>query len=81
MEFIFVLTIILFQILFINLIKVVEVAGTFRIHAFVDNKVFSVFLVNQRVIAVRAFQGVGLRKTVFYRRECGGADLAQKLPF
>ena len=33
---------------------------TFWIYAFVDNKVFAVFLMSQRVIAVRAFEGVGL---------------------
>ena len=56
MEFIFVLAIVLFKILFINLVEVVEVVRTFWIHTFVDNKVFAVFLVNQRVIAVRAFR-------------------------
>ena len=60
MEFIFIFAIVLFKILFINLVKVVEVVWTFWIYAFVDNKVFAVFLVNQRVIAVRAFQRVGL---------------------
>ena len=47
MEFIFVLAIVLFQVLFINPVKVVEVVRTFRIHAFMDNKVLAVFLVNQ----------------------------------
>ena len=47
MEFIFVLAIVFFKILFINLVKVMEVVRTFWIHAFVYNKVFTVFLVNQ----------------------------------
>ena len=58
-----------------------EVVRTFWIYAFVDNKVFAVFLMSQRVIAVRAFEGVGLWKTVFFRRECGGAYFAQDLSF
>lgn len=47
MELIFVLAIILFQILFNNFIKVVNVVGAFWIYVFVDNEVFAVFFVNQ----------------------------------
>ena len=80
MEFIFVFSVAAFEIFLINLFEIVKVVRTFGIDAFVDHKVFAVFLVNQRVIAVRAFQGVGLCKTVFIRRECSGADFAQDLP-
>ena len=79
-EFIFVFSVAAFEIFLINLFEIVKVVRTFGIDAFVDHKVFAVFLVNQRVIAVRAFQGVGLCKTVFIRRECSGADFAQDLP-
>lgn len=79
-EFIFVFSVATFEIFLIHLLEIVKVVRTFGIHAFVDHKVFAVFLVNQRVIAVRAFQGVGLCKTVFIRRECSGADFAQDLP-
>ena len=79
MEFIFVFSVAAFEIFLINLFEIVKVVRTFGIDAFVDHKVFAVFLVNQRVIAVRAFQGVGLCKTVFIRRECSGADFAQDL--
>lgn len=48
MEFIFVPTIVLFKVIFINLVKVVEVVRTFRIHVFVDKKMFAVFLGNQQ---------------------------------
>ena len=78
-EFIFVFSVAAFEIFLINLFEIVKVVRTFGIDAFVDHKVFAVFLVNQRVIAVRAFQGVGLCKTVFIRRECSGADFAQDL--
>ena len=60
MEFIFVLAIVLLKVFFINLVYIVELVWTFWIYAFVDNKVFAVFLMSQRVIAVRAFEGVGL---------------------
>ena len=78
-EFIFVFSVAAFEIFLINLFEIVKVVRTFGIDAFVDHKVFAVFLVNQRVIAVRAFQGVGLCKTVFIRRECSGAYFAQDL--
>ena len=81
MELILVLAIILFQNLFINFIKVVNVVGAFWIYAFVDNEVFAVFFVNQWVFAVWTFQRVGLWKTIFFRRERSGADFAQDLPF
>ena len=80
-EFIFVFSVAAFEIFLINLFEIVKVVRTFGIDAFVDHKVFAVFLVNHRVIAVRAFQGVGLCKTVFIRRECSGAYFAQDLSF
>ena len=56
MEFIFVFTIILVHVLFINLFKVVQIIRAFRIHTFMDDEVFAVFLVNETMIAMRAFQ-------------------------
>ena len=79
MEFIFVFSVAAFEIFLINLFEIVKVVRTFGIDAFVDHKVFAVFYVNQRMVTVRAFQGVGLCKTVFIRRECSGADFAQDL--
>ena len=59
MEFIFVFTIILISMFFINLFKVVQIIRAFRIHTFMDEEVFAVFLVNETVIAMRAFQDSG----------------------
>ena len=44
---------------FINLFKVVQIIRAFRIHTFMDEEVFAVFLVNETVIAMRAFQDSG----------------------
>ena len=79
MELIFVFSVAAFEIFLINLFEVVKIVRTFGIDAFVDHKVFAVFYVNQRMVTVRAFQGVGLCKTVFIRRECSGAYFAQDL--
>ena len=59
MEFIFVFTIILVQMLFINLFKVVQIISAFRIHTFMKDEVFAVFLVNETMIAMRALQDSG----------------------
>ena len=56
MEFIFVLTVIFSQILFINLFEVVKIVRAFRIHTFVDYKVLTVFLMNESMTAVRTFK-------------------------
>lgn len=46
--------------------KIVKVVGTLGIDTFMYNKMFAVFLVNQGMGAVRAFQGVLLLKAVFF---------------
>lgn len=58
MELIFVFAIVFVQVFFSNLFKVVQVIRTFRIYTFMDNEVFSVFLMNKGVVAVRTFQGI-----------------------
>ena len=40
----------------IDFLKIMKVIGTFRIYAFMKNKVLSVFLVNKRMTAMRATQ-------------------------
>ena len=56
MEFIFVFTVILVEMLFINLFKVVQIIRAFRIHTFMDDEMLAIFFVNETVIAMRAFQ-------------------------
>ena len=56
MELIFIFAIVLVQMLFINLFEVMQIVRAFRIHAFMDDKVFAVFLVNKAVIAMRALE-------------------------
>lgn len=82
MELIFIFAIVLVQMLFINLFKVVQIIRAFRIHAFMDDEVLAVFLVNKTVIAMRAFQNSGFEKAVIlcWRKMCL-ADLAQNLAF
>ena len=58
-EFVFVFTKVFVQMLFIKLPQIVEIIRAFGIHAFMDDEVFAVFLVNETVIAMRAFQDSG----------------------
>jgi hypothetical protein len=55
-EFIFIFAIVLVQMLFINLFEVIQIIRTFRIYTFMDDEVFTVFLVNKAVIAMRALE-------------------------
>ena len=59
MELIFIFAIVLVQMLFINLFKVVQIIRAFGIYTFMDDEVLAVFLVNETVIAMRAFQDSG----------------------
>ena len=47
MEFVFIFAIVFFQMLFINLLKVMEIIRALGVNTFMDNKVFTVFLVNK----------------------------------
>ena len=44
MEFVLVFAIVFFQMLFINLLKVMEIIRALGVNTFMDNKVFTVFL-------------------------------------
>ena len=48
-ELVFILAIVLIKMLFINLFEIVQIVRAFWINTFMDNKVFSVFLVNKAV--------------------------------
>ena len=81
MELIFVLTILLIEVLLINLFEVVEIVRTFRINTLMDNKVFAILYVRKSIAAVRTTQSIGFGKAIFRRREVGIADFAFDLPF
>ncbi len=79
-QLVFIFSIILLQVLFINPFKVVEIVWAFRIHTFVENKVFTFLFWNKGTAAVgtsELYRG----KTTFSRGETGTADFAQKLSF
>ena len=65
--------------LFLNLVKVMEVIRAFRINALVNNKVFAIFLVNKRMRAVRASQDDFVGELINTGLKFSAADFAHKL--
>ena len=80
MELIFVLTIIFLQVFFIDLFEVVQVVGTFGVHALVKDKVFPVLFGGQSMVAVGTAQLHGRKAALFWRGP-GIAYFAEYLPF
>ena len=80
-EFIFIFAMILRKVLFIHLLKVMEIIGALGVDAFVDNKVFAVFLMDKGMPAVRAAQAEGRETVAFLGRETGVTDLTEELSF
>ena len=80
MEFVFVLAISFFKMLFIHFLEVMQIVGTFRIHTLMDDEMLTVFFMSQSLTAVWAAQGVLFGKTVVIRRKGGVADFALDLP-
>ena len=63
--------------LFINLLKIVDIVRALGINTFMDNKVFTVFLMHQAVVAMRTSQdGVFGKTIIFGWRKKRLADLA-----
>ena len=56
MEFVFIFAVVFLQVFFINLFEVVEIIGALGIHAFVHNKVLTVFLWNEGIAAMGTAQ-------------------------
>ena len=76
-EFVFVFTIVFVQMFLIHFLQVVEIVRAFGIHTFVDDKVFTVFLMHQAVVAMRTSQdGVFGKTIIFGWRKKRLADLA-----
>ena len=80
-EFIFIFAMLLSKVLFIHLLKVMEIIGALGVDAFVDNKVFAVFLMDEGMPAVRATQAEGREAVAFFGRETCVTDLTEKLSF
>ena len=80
MELIFALSIVLFEILCVHFVQVVEIVRTSGVHAFMDDKVFPVFLGDKGIPAVGTAQLHG-GEAAFVRGEPGGTDLAEELAF
>ena len=74
MEFVLVFAIVFFQMLFINLLKVMEIIRALGVNTFMDNKVFTVFLVNQCMRAVIylsiTLYSEGILKQRFLKNDC-----------
>ena len=66
-ELIFVFTVVLVQICLINLFQVMKIVRAFWIHAFVDDKVLTVFLPGQRMGTIGTLEREDLGKMVFLR--------------
>ena len=76
-EFVFVFAIVFVQMFLIHFLQVVEIVRAFGIHTFVDDKVFTVFLMHQAVVAMRTSQdGVFGKTIIFGWRKKRLADLA-----
>lgn len=81
MQLVIIFAMVFCQIFFINFTEVMKVERTFWVYAFMDNKVFPVFYMSQRVAAVGTFQRVSLRKAVVIWREGSRADFTEDLSF
>ena len=80
MEFVFIFTIVQFEVLLINFFQVVKIIRTLRIHTFMKDEMFPVFLRNESVTTVRTSELHG-RKPAFIRREPRVTDFGKKLSF
>lgn len=80
MELVFILSVVLLQILFVNLLQIVEIVRAVRIYTFMEDEVFPFLLSHKRIAAVRAAKGKLLGETVFSGREVRTTDLTAKLP-
>ena len=78
MKLIFIFTVILIEILLVYFLQIVEIIRTFRIHAFMDPKKFTVFLSHEGIAAVRTGE-TKWSGNIFAGREGLSTDLTLKL--
>jgi len=55
-EFVFVFAVVLIEVSLVNILEVMKVIGTFRVNAFMDDKVPAVFLWNKCIAAMGTAQ-------------------------
>ena len=79
-KFVFIFTVVRFEVLLINFFQVMKIIRTFWIYVFMNDEMLPVFLRNESVTTVRTSKLHG-RKTAFVRREPGVTDFAEKLSF
>jgi hypothetical protein len=81
-KFVFIFTVILIEMLFINLPEIMKIIRALRIYTFMYDEVLTVFLVTEVVIAMRALQNGSFGEAViFCWRKKSLADFAQNLAF
>lgn len=79
-ELVFIFAIVLIQVFFINVTKIVKIVRTFGIYTFMDNEIFPVFFRNKGISTVWATE-LYRGKTTIFRRKFGIADLTENLAF
>ena len=79
MELVFIFTIILFEIVLINLFQIVKIIRAFRVDTLMEDEVLPLFFGNEGVCAVRADKADGGRD-LFAGNESLAADFALVLP-
>lgn len=57
MELVFVLAVVFFQMFLVNILQIVKIERAFGVDTLVYDKVFAVFFMDQRVVAVRTTEG------------------------
>ena len=80
MEFVFVFAIVLIEVSLVNILEVMKVIGTFRVYAFMDDKVPAVFLWNKCIAAMGTAQ-LNTGESALRRSEPRSTDLAEDLTF
>ena len=80
MELVFIFTVVLFEVLFIDFFEVVKIIRALWIYVFMNDEIFPVFLRDESVAAMRTSKFDG-REATFIRREMGVTDFAEKLSF
>ncbi len=76
MELIFIFTMIFVKILLVHFLQVVKIEWALRIYTLVDDKVFTIFFMDEGMATVRTAKVQGRETVAFFLRESGIADFA-----
>ncbi len=80
MELVFIFSVVLTEVSPVNFLEVMKVIGTFRVYAFMDDKVPAVFLWN-KCIATMGTAQLNTGEAAFRRRKPRSTDFAEDLSF